>query len=125
MEKEQLVDLVRAYRGGLTADIVQARHDVGGKWGPVFAVPRCSPDALALAGRQFTRGGAVAVRHARRALLRGPSSCTDVVVVTEVPNPHHQQTVVRMEDGVTLQVHTYLHDAALAALEAAFAPARR
>ena len=120
MNNTEKSEMVSAYRRGFAADIVQARQDVGGEWGPIFATPPCSPDAMGQAARQFTRSRAVAVRHCRRARLRGPSSCTDVIVVTELPS--RQQDVARIEDGVMLQVRTYLVDESLAALAAGFVP---
>lgn len=117
----KLDEALAAYRGGIRADILQAEID--GKWGPIWTIPPCSPVAIERAGRQFTRCRVQKLRHFRHARLRGPSSCTDVIVMTELPS--RQQDVARVKDGVTLQVRTFLEDEALSALKASFVPFSR
>ena len=91
----------------------------GGQYGPSR---RVTPPAMERAGRQFRRCRAEVVRHCRRARLRGPSSATDVVIVTELPSREQHVTSF---DGVTLSVNAYLEDEALAALAESFSPSPR
>jgi hypothetical protein len=116
----KLDEALAAYRGGLRADILQAKTD--GKWGPIWTIPPCSPVAMERAGRQFARSRAQAVRHSRRAHLRrpsAPSETVNVVVITEFPGREQSVTIF---DGVPLRLNVYLEDEALAALAAAFSP---
>ncbi len=119
----KLDEALAAYRGGLKADILQAKTD--GEWGPIWTIPPCSPVAMERAGRQFTRSRAQAVRHIRRARLShtASSSAVDVVVMTDLPQ--RVQAVARIEDAIALRVNIYLEDDALLSLEVAFSPSRR
>ncbi len=119
----KLDEALAAYRGGLSADIVQAKTD--GEWGPIWTIPPCSPVAMERVGRQFTRSRAEAVRHTRRARLRHPSvssAAVEVMIATELPGKEQSVTTF---DGVVLQVDAFLEDHALVALAEAFAPAQR
>lgn len=77
--------MLKAYRRGLAADMVQFRDATGG-WGVIWTVPPNSPDALERAARQMVRCRAVRVRHVRRGRLTPrDSQALDVIIVTEAP----------------------------------------
>ena len=119
----KLDEALAAYRGGLSADIVQVKTD--GRWGPIWTIPPCSPMAMERAGRQFTRSRAEAIRHVRRARLcrsSAMSAAVEVMIATELPSKMQSVTTF---GGVVLQVDSFLEDPTLAALAEAFAPAPR
>ena len=119
----KLDEALAAYRGGLSADMLQARID--GAWGPIWTIPPCSPVAAERAGRQFTRSRAEAIRYVRRAQLRrssAASAAVAVMITTELPS--RMQSVTTFE-GVVLRVDSFLEDPTLVALVEAFAPAPR
>lgn len=118
-----LDEALAAYRGGLSADILQAKTD--GEWGTIWTIPPCSPVAMERAGRQMTRCRAQAIRHVRRALLRCSSASSiavEIMIATELPS--RMQSVTNF-DGVALRVDVYLEDPSLAVLAEAFSPTPR
>ena len=107
MLSNDLTSTLLAYRGGLKADIIQAKTE-GKVWGPIYCVPPCSPAAMERAGRQFARARAEAIRHCRQARLRGLLETEEVVVITVLPQ--REQTIARLKDGIVLRVGAYLTD---------------
>ncbi len=107
--------ILAAYRRGATADILRVK--VGGKWGPVWTVPPCSPEGMEHAGRQFVRSRAESIRLYRRARLRsGGGLIQDVVILTTLPE--RTQHIRDLAVGAIVVVN-YLADDMLGALERA------
>jgi hypothetical protein len=119
MNKDELDGVLRAYRGGATADFLQAK--IGAEWGGYWTVPPCSPPRLEKAAQQFLRMRADAVRYIRRARLTGRAGCgnEEVVVFTELPG---QQEVYLLASGEQITTGKYLEDDALTALTTSFIP---
>ena len=111
--------ILAAYQNGLTADMVQVEFEC--EQGVIWTVPPCSPEALERAGRQFLRSRARRILHFRRAILRRRDrTAQDVIVATELPT--RCQNVRDLSTAEEVLLSGFLHDSALDALEAAFAP---
>ena len=111
--------IITAYRNGLTADLLQAEFQR--EQGVIWTVPPCSPEALERAGRQFLRSRARRILHVRRAVLRRRDQDDQAVVVaTELPGRRQDVRDLNTMEQIVLQ--RFLSDAALNALQEAFAP---
>lgn len=115
MNETEWRQVLGTYRRGTTADILQAK--IRGRWGQLWTVPPCSPDAMERAGRQFVRSHAEAIRLYRHARLRsGSGLIQDVVILTTLPE--RTQNVRDLSAGAVVVVN-YLADDTLGALERA------
>ena len=110
--------IIRAYLGGLRADMLQAQTERG--WGAIWTVPSASPEAMERAGRQFTKMRAYTIRHIRRAHLKNAAGqAVNAVIVTAFPG--REQVALRLDTSVRIRVE-YIGDEAQTALEVNFVP---
>lgn len=107
------------YQKGHTADMLQA--ETNGKWGVMWTVPSCSPNALGRAGRQFTQSRAHTIRYFRLAMLRKTGADAQRVVVMTIL-PFGEQGVYSLENLCPVPVSQFLSDEALQALAESFIP---
>ena len=107
------------YQKGHTADMLQA--ETNGKWGVMWTVPSCSPNALGRAGRQFTQSRAHTIRYFRLAMLRKTGADAQRVVVMTIL-PSGAQEVCSLETLCPVQTSQFLSDEALEALTDNFIP---
>jgi len=116
MNRDGLEEILKAYRQGATADILQ--QDINGEWGPIWTIPPCSPEAVERAGRQFIRSHALRIRYTRRARINSSDkTVVEAVLVTVLPE--RTQIVLRLDNGSHHPVQRYLRDNCLDALEIA------